>query len=49
MIHAYNWGTNAWMDFDHDGIHDENEPYKNQKYVDEVVQYFERYGGKLNG
>ena len=47
MFHAYNWGSNSWMDYDHDGIHDPNEPYKNQKYVDEVYTYYKSYGGKL--
>jgi soluble lytic murein transglycosylase-like protein len=47
IIHAYNWGSNAWMDYDHDGIKDPGEPYKNQKYVDEVLRYFEEFGGKL--
>jgi len=47
MIHAYNWGSNAWMDFDNDGIKDPGEPYKNQDYVDDVYKLFKEYGGKL--
>ena len=46
-IHAYNWGSDAWWDLDGDKIHDENEDYKNQKYVDEVYSYYKKNGGKL--
>lgn len=46
VIHAYNWGSNAFMDYNHDGIKDPGEPYKNQEYVDAVYSNFIKYGGK---
>ena len=36
VISAYNQGNNRWVDIDKDGLKDEDEKYKNQKYVAKV-------------
>ena len=46
MIHAYNWGSNAWMDLNKDGIKNPGEPYRNQEYVDSVYTKYQKLGGK---
>lgn len=45
VIHAYNWGSNAWNDLDGDKKHDANETYKNQEYVDSVYKKYKKFGG----
>ena len=44
-IHSYNWGSNAWHDTDGDKIHDSDEKYKNQAYVDSIYSKYKKYGG----
>ncbi len=38
-IAAYNQGNNRWFDKDGDKVHDPDEPYNNQYYVDKVLDY----------
>lgn len=45
VISAYNNGGAYFFDLDHDGLHDENEQYKNQAYVDTVYKYYKDFGG----
>jgi soluble lytic murein transglycosylase-like protein len=46
-IHAYNWGSDAFRDTNGNKVHDEGEDYKNQDYVDNVLKFYESYGGTL--
>lgn len=45
-ISAYNYGHHAWHDTNKNGVHDLNEDYKNQAYVDKVYKLYKKYGGK---
>lgn len=38
-VSAYNQGNIRWRDFDHDGVRDPEEPYRNQSYVDGVTRF----------
>jgi soluble lytic murein transglycosylase-like protein len=45
IISRYNQGGAYFKDLDGDGVKDPNEPYNNQKYVDDVYRYYKSFGG----
>ena len=49
VIAAYNQGNDRWVDVNRNGVHDLEEGYQNQEYVQKVLVYAAEFGRLLIG